>query len=100
VPRYYVSQFMTVDASTIYEVHEDGSYRSISPQGHEHLGDGPVPVEREIDALEAHRLINQRTAWLHDHDKEEPSWVQRGPIDFGPDEIQWHCKKKPYEREC
>ena len=50
MPRYYVSRYIAIDASTLYEVQEDGSYWSISPQGHERYGSDPVPVDREIEA--------------------------------------------------
>jgi hypothetical protein len=62
MPKYYVSSYLAREATTIYEVHEDGSYWSISPQGEQQQGQGSVPAHVEVEPYEAVRLIAQRTA--------------------------------------
>jgi len=76
--RYYKSRYLALEASTVYEVHEDGSYRSVSPEGHERRGTGHIPADAELAPKEALSVIARRTAGLRSHDKEGPP-IYRGP---------------------
>lgn len=76
--RYYKSRYLALEASTVYEVHEDGSYRSVSPEGHERRGTGHIPADAELDPKEALSAIARRSEWLRAQGKEGP------PIDRGP----------------
>jgi hypothetical protein len=80
MPKYYVSAHLTREASSVYELHDDGSYRSISPQGQEHRGSGAIPASLEIEPEEALQLIAERNASMKDHEEVgSPSW---GPVDL------------------
>jgi hypothetical protein len=81
MPKFYVSTHLAREASTIYEVHDDGSHWSISPQGHEHQGSGAVPAGLEIEPEEALRLISDRTNSLKKREREGPTTVP-GPVDW------------------
>jgi hypothetical protein len=78
MPRYFVSAYLAREATTIYEVHDDGSYWSISPDGHQIQGHGSVPAHIEIDPYEAMRLIAERKS--SQEERESKGHPTVGPI--------------------
>jgi hypothetical protein len=81
MPKYYVSTYLAREASTVYEVDDDGSFRAVSPQGQEHRGTGGPPAgTTEIGSDEALRLMAERAASLKDHEKEGPGPAACWPV--------------------
>jgi hypothetical protein len=79
--KYYVSSYLAREASTVYEVDDDGSFRAVSPQGQEHRGAGEIPAgTTAIDPDGALRLIAERTASLAEHEKEGPGPAACWPV--------------------
>lgn len=100
MPRYFVSQYLAPESSTIYVLDEDGSCRSVAPQGEEHRSAGPLPDGlKELDEREALRLTEARSAFLREHEVERV-YVFDEPIRLGPEEAHWDCEEKDYERRC
>ena len=99
MPKYFVSRYLAPEAATIYEDYEDGSYRSVTPQGHEHRATGQVPADLELDEREALRLLEQRAAYTREHEVERLPTFEK-LLRFGPDELAWSGEEKDYERPC
>ncbi len=98
MPKYYVSMHLALEASTIYEVYDDGSYWCISPQGHQHLGEGGMRARLEVDADRALQLIAERITALKEHEKEESGPATHGPAHVPVEDLTQDGVITPRER--